>query len=159
MTSSILEGKMTKKNSLFKCIAMLFLFFALTSCSEKDLGKLDETVSDEQCAVLHATLKSSAYLLRVDDKIVTKERIAAWDASSPMVIKLPAGSHTIVFADVSDIGWIPLKPKELKIKTKFEAGKEYTIERDVKFGGLSVDEDGIGVEFKSKFRIVPYTKK
>ncbi len=152
---------MTKKISLFKCIAMLFLFFALTSCSEKDLGKLDETVSDEQCAVLHATYMTGAYLLRIDDKIVTKERLAGWDAfGNPMVIKLPAGSHTIVFANVSDIeSIVPVKPKELKIKTKFEAGKEYTIEKDVNFDGLSVDEDGVGVKLKNKFRIVPYTKK
>lgn len=152
---------MTKKISLFNCIAMLFLIFALASCSEKDLGKLDETVSDEQCAVLHATYKSGAYLLRVDDKIVTKERLALWDGfGAARVIKLPAGSHTIVFANVSNIeSFIPVKPKELKIKTKFEAGKEYAIEKDEKFGGLSVDEDGIGVEFKTKFRIVPYTKK
>lgn len=132
------------KKNLIILFATCSILVAFTSCKEKDLGKLDSSVKDEQCAVLHT---NGLYLLKIDDaKISDKEKLAFWHVYDCFkVIKIPAGVHSVIFADVTEKGLGPTRFEELKLATDFEAGKEYKIESKT---GL----------MKNTYSLVPYIK-
>lgn len=140
---------MNIKKTLITFVSISLLIIALSGCKEKDLGKLDSSVPDEQCAVLHI---NGLYLTKIDDVEFGgyKWLTLLYSFEHYKVIKLPAGYHTVGFADTSrsenQSGIVSLPLDEMTLGKDFEAGKEYTI--NIKPGLTN-----------TTYSLVPYTKK